>query len=116
MLIVNPRSMIRTAQEWEGDRCPRVPFPTAYMAKCLCTLYLALFVSAFLMYQILIFAAVSALVFLLFSYYLFMQLWKLLGLSRWKFHLFFAVTGAGVCWLAVLLRTALLDYLMLKGW
>ena len=116
MLIVSPRNMIRTYQKWEGDRSPRVPFPTAYMAKCLFTLSFELFLCVFLMYQVLISAAVSTLVFLLFSYYMFMHLWKLLGLSRWKFHLFFAVTGTGVCWLAVWLRTALIDYLVLKGW
>ena len=116
MLIVNPRNMIRKHHEWESEGCPRIPFPTAYIARCLATLYFALFFSAFLMYHILIFAAVSAVVFFLFSYYLFIRLWKLLGLSSWRFHAFFLAAGTGVCWFAVWLRTVILDYLMLKGW
>ncbi|MBQ9134244.1 MAG: hypothetical protein IJX64_06905 [Clostridia bacterium] len=116
MLNVSPKNMIRTYQAWEGDRSPRVPFPTVYMARCLFTLYLELFLCAFLMYRILIPAALAALAFFFISYYAFMRLWKLLELSSWRFHLFFAVTGAGVCWLAVWLRTALIDYLVLKGW
>ena len=116
MILVNPRNMIRQYREWEKDRCPRVPFPTAYMTSCLFTLYFSLFLSAFLMYRILIIGALTALFFFLFSYSLFMQLWKLLGLSRWKFHLFFLLTGSGVCWLGVLLRTCILSFLQEKGW
>ena len=72
MILVNPRNMIRQYREWEKDRCPRVPFPTAYMTRCLFTLYFSLFLSAFFMYLIFIIGALSALFFFLLFFYLFM--------------------------------------------
>lgn len=45
-MLLDPKSMIRTYQLWEKNGCPRVPFPTAYMARCLFTLYFFVFVAA----------------------------------------------------------------------
>jgi len=116
MLIVTPKNMIRTHFEWESKGFPHIPFPVAYISKCLFTLYLALFLGSFLMYQIFIIVSIASLLFFLYSYYLFMRIWTLLGLSRWKFHIFFFITGLGVFLLAALFRSSLFSYLYMIGW
>ena len=116
MIIITPKDMIRTHYEWESKGFPHIPYPTVYISKCLFTLYLALFLVAFLMYQIFIIISIASLLLFTYSYYLFMRIWKLLGLSSWKFHVFFILTGACVCFLAVFLRSSLFSYLYMMGW
>ena len=116
MLIVTPKNMIRTHFEWESKGYPHIPFPVGYISKCLFTLYLTLFLVSFLMYQIFIIISIASLLFFSFSYYLFMRLWKLLGLSSWKFNVFFFITGLGVILLASFIRSSLVSYLYIMGW
>ena len=105
-MLLDPKSMIRTYQLWEKNGCPRVPFPTAYMARCLFTLYFFVFVAALLFYGAFIMVAIFAIFYLIYSYLLYMKLFALLGLSRLRFALFFIPTSAVVAALAVLLRNA----------
>lgn len=103
-MLLDPKSMIRTYQKWEKDGCPRVPFPTAYMARCLFTLYFFVFVAALLFYGAFVIVAVFALFYLAYGYHLYMKLFSLLGLSKLKFALFFVFSSALVAALAVFLR------------
>ena len=103
-MLLDPKSMIRTYQKWEKDGCPRVPFPTAYMLRCLLTLYFFVFVAALLFYGAFAIVAVFALFYLVYSYHLYMKLFSLLGLSKFKFSVFFIFSSALVAGLAVFLR------------
>ena len=116
MWIITPKQMIAKHYEWESERVPRVPFPTLYISKCLFTLYLLLFIVAFFMYHIFIIISFAAAFYFLFSYYLFIRLWKLAGLSVWKHNLFFVITGFFVVAIAVYIRGEILSYLSMLGW
>ncbi len=107
-MLLDPKSMIRTYKLWEKEGCPRVPFPTAYMARCLFTLYFFVFLAALLFYGAFVIVAVFAVFYLIYSYVLYMKLFTLLSLSKWKFALFFVFSSAVVAALAVLLRTAVI--------
>ena len=103
-MLLDPKSMIRTYQKWEKDGCPRVPFPTAYMLRCLLTLYFFVFIAALLFYGAFAIVAVFAVFYLAYSYHLYMKLFTLLGLSKAKFAIFFVLSSALVAALAVVLR------------
>ena len=103
-MLLDPKSMIRTYQKWEKDGCPRVPFPSAYMARCLFTLYFFVFVAALLFYGAFVIVAVFAVFYLIYSYHLYMKLFTILGLSKVKFAVFFIFSSALVAALAVFLR------------
>ena len=103
-MLLYPKSMIRTYQKWEKDGCPRVPFPTAYMARCLFTLYFFVFAAALLFYGAFVMVAVFAVFYLIYSYHLYMKLFTILGLSKVKFAVFFIFSSALVAALAVFLR------------
>ena len=116
MLIITPKRMIAKHFEWESHRVPRVPFPTSFLSKCLFTLYSLLFIVALFMYHIFIIVSVAAIIYFLYSYYLFLRLWNLVGLSVWKFNVFFVCTGSIVFASAIYIRSNALQYLTMMGW
>lgn len=116
MLIITPKRMLEKHFEWESQRVPRVPFPTSFLSKCLFTLYSLLFFVALFMYHIFIIVSVAAVIYFLYSYYLFLRLWKLIGLCVWKFNLFFVFTGSILFVSVVFIRSNALQYLTMMGW
>ena len=102
MKIVTPKQIVKQLQKWDAG-CPHVPFPSRFLASCLVTMYLDLFISFLFSYQIFVILTVWGCIVFIFYYYLICKLFRFFELSRFKTHILLVLntvlTAAAAIWL-----------------